>query len=48
MQIPVRRILAGTAPEKAASREAMMQREALDWYIAFAHERRTVWSTPEV
>ena len=36
MEIPVRRILAGTPPEKAASREAMMQPEALDWYVEFA------------
>ena len=39
MEIPVRRILAGTPPEKAASREAMMQPEALDWYIEFAASR---------
>jgi acetoacetyl-CoA synthetase len=39
MEIPVRRILAGTPPEKAASREAMMQPEALDWYINFARDR---------
>jgi acetoacetyl-CoA synthetase len=39
MEIPVRRILAGTPPEKAASREAMMQPEALDWYIEFARAR---------
>ena len=40
MEIPVRRILAGMAPEKVASREAMMQPAALDWFIAFARERR--------
>jgi len=39
MEIPVRRILAGTPPEKAASREAMMQPAALDWYVAFAASR---------
>jgi acetoacetyl-CoA synthetase len=39
MEIPVRRILAGTPPEKAASREAMMQPEALDWYVDFAAAR---------
>jgi acetoacetyl-CoA synthetase len=39
MEIPVRRILAGTPPEKAASREAMMQPAALDWYVDFARER---------
>ncbi|MBV8368326.1 MAG: acetoacetate--CoA ligase [Candidatus Eremiobacteraeota bacterium] len=39
MEIPVRRILAGTPPQKAASREAMMQPTALDWYVAFAASR---------
>ena len=39
MEIPVRRILAGTPPEKAASREAMMQPSALDWYVDFARAR---------
>jgi acetoacetyl-CoA synthetase len=40
MEIPVRRILAGMAPEKVASREAMMQPAALDWFISFARERK--------
>jgi acetoacetyl-CoA synthetase len=39
MEIPVRRILAGTPPEKAASREAMMDPSALDWFVEFARER---------
>jgi acetoacetyl-CoA synthetase len=39
MEIPVRRILAGTPPEKAASRDAMMQPAALDWYVEFAQKR---------
>ena len=39
MEIPVRRILAGTPPDRAASREAMMQPAALDWYVAFARSR---------
>jgi acetoacetyl-CoA synthetase len=39
MEIPVRRILAGTPPDKAASRDAMMQPSALDWYVDFARER---------
>jgi acetoacetyl-CoA synthetase len=36
MEIPVRRILAGTPPEKAASPDAMMNPRALDWYVSFA------------
>jgi acetoacetyl-CoA synthetase len=40
MEIPVRRIFAGMPAEKVASREAMMHPAALDWYIAFARERK--------
>ena len=39
MEVPVRRILAGIAPEKVASRDAMMDPSALDWYIRFAEAR---------
>ncbi len=39
MEVPVRRILAGIAPEKVASRDAMMDPSALDWYIRFAGAR---------
>ena len=45
MEIPVRRILAGMAPERAASRDAMMQPAALDWYAAFARDRTTIGVT---
>jgi acetoacetyl-CoA synthetase len=46
MEIPVRRILAGTPPEKAASREAMMDPSALDWFIAFAAARGAMVAAP--
>ncbi len=39
MEVPVRRILAGMPPERAASREAMMDPTALDWYVQFAQQR---------
>ncbi|HEY4440791.1 MAG TPA: acetoacetate--CoA ligase [Candidatus Elarobacter sp.] len=39
MEIPIRRILAGLAPEKVASRDAMMNPTALDWYVDFARSR---------
>jgi acetoacetyl-CoA synthetase len=45
MEIPVRRILAGTPPEKAASRDAMMHPAALDWYVEFARARLTTMSS---
>jgi acetoacetyl-CoA synthetase len=39
MEVPIRRILAGAVPSKVASRDAMMDPSALDWYVAFAAER---------
>ncbi len=36
MEIPVRRILAGAAPDHVASRDAMLDPSALDWYERFA------------
>ena len=36
MEIPVRRILAGAAPERVASRDAMLDPSALDWFGRFA------------
>jgi acetoacetyl-CoA synthetase len=38
MEVPVRKILMGWAPEKAASRDAMMAPQALDWFVRFAQE----------
>ena len=39
LEVPVKRILMGTAPEKAASRESLASPAALDWFVEFA--RRT-------
>jgi acetoacetyl-CoA synthetase len=39
MEIPVRRILGGMPPERAASLDAMMDPRALAWYVAFAAAR---------
>jgi acetoacetyl-CoA synthetase len=36
MEVPVRRILMGTAPEKVASPDAMSNPAALDWFARFA------------
>ena len=38
MEIPVRKILMGWPLEKAASRDAMMNPEAIDWFLRFAQE----------
>lgn len=37
MEVPVRRILMGVAPEIAANRAAMANPESLDYYIEYAH-----------
>jgi acetoacetyl-CoA synthetase len=39
MEVPVRRILAGHPPEKVASRDAMMNPSALDWFVELAEAR---------
>jgi acetoacetyl-CoA synthetase len=36
MEIPVRRILAGNAPERVVDRESLGDPSSLDWYVAFA------------
>jgi acetoacetyl-CoA synthetase len=38
MEVPIRKILMGWAPEKAASRDAMMNPAAIDYFIRFAQE----------
>jgi acetoacetyl-CoA synthetase len=40
MEVPVRKILMGTAPEQAANRNAMANPGALDFFIAYAGEIR--------
>ncbi|PWR17779.1 acetoacetate--CoA ligase [Zavarzinia compransoris] len=42
MEIPVRKILMGWAPDKAASRDAMANPPALDAFIALAEDRRRI------
>jgi acetoacetyl-CoA synthetase len=40
MEVPVRRILMGAAPEKAANRSAMADAGALDYFIEYARTQR--------
>jgi acetoacetyl-CoA synthetase len=40
MEVAVRRIIAGAQPDRVASRDAMMDPTALDWYVTFAHSYR--------
>ena len=39
LEVPVKRILAGADPERAASRDSLANPAALDWFAAFARER---------
>ncbi len=41
LEVPVKRILSGVAPERAASRDSLANPAALDWFVAFARERET-------
>ncbi len=40
MEVPVRRILAGVPPAKAANRDAVTNPQALDWYIDYERTQR--------
>lgn len=40
MEVPVRRILAGVPPTKAANRDAVANPHALDWYIEYQRTQR--------
>ncbi len=39
LEVPVKRILSGTPPERAASRDSLANPAALDWFAQFARER---------
>src|SRR4051794_36687227 len=39
LEVPVKRILMGHDPEKAASRDSLANPEALDWFVRFASEK---------
>jgi acetoacetyl-CoA synthetase len=40
LELPVKRILQGTAPEQAASRDSLANPEALDFFVSWAQRRR--------
>jgi acetoacetyl-CoA synthetase len=44
LELPVKRILQGARAEDVASRDALAQPEALDAFVAYAAQRRTVSS----
>jgi acetoacetyl-CoA synthetase len=39
LEVPVKRILSGTPPEKAASRDSLQNPAALDWFVELAGRR---------
>jgi acetoacetyl-CoA synthetase len=48
LEVPVRKILMGWAPEKAVSRDAMTNPESLDYFIEFARSSTDYdWRVPE-
>lgn len=48
MEVPIRKLIMGMPPEKAASRDAMANPLLLDWYAAFADSEpvRAKWRQP--
>jgi len=40
LELPVKRILMGTDPEKAASRDSLQNPQALDFFVSWAADRR--------
>ncbi len=45
VEVPIKRILQGTPPEQAASRDSLADPAALDWFAAFAAERAQASAT---
>ncbi|MBC7938797.1 MAG: acetoacetate--CoA ligase, partial [Chitinophagaceae bacterium] len=41
MELPVKKLLMGTAPEGVLNRDAMANAESIDWFIAFAAARQS-------
>ena len=39
LEVPVKRVLMGNDPDKAASRDSLANPEAFDWFVEFARER---------
>jgi acetoacetyl-CoA synthetase len=41
LEVPVKRVLMGDPPEKAASRESLANPEAFDWFVDYARSVST-------
>ncbi|HEV2075762.1 MAG TPA: acetoacetate--CoA ligase [Thermoleophilaceae bacterium] len=46
LEVPVKRILTGTPPERAASRESLQNPAALDWFVELARRRGMAAAAP--
>jgi acetoacetyl-CoA synthetase len=44
LEVPVKRLLMGRDASEAASRDALVNPEALDWFVRFARERRAAFT----
>ena len=42
LEVPVKRLLMGAAPEDVASRESLTNPEAFDWFVEFARDRNSI------
>jgi acetoacetyl-CoA synthetase len=39
MELPVKKLLMGAAPEQVLNRDAMANADCIAWYVAFAKQR---------
>ena len=46
MEVPIKKLLLGHAPEKIANRDAMANPECLTWYFAYAQDYLTRAAQP--
>ena len=40
MELPVKKLLLGAAPEKVLNRDAMANADSIDWFVDFARRRQ--------
>ena len=46
MELPVKKLLMGAAPDKVMNRDAMANAASVDWFVAFAHQRARAAAKP--
>jgi len=45
LEVPIKRLLQGVAPDKAANRATVANPDVLDWYVEFTHQFRTTYES---